>query len=158
MKLSLQKTALNNVCKFHTALIDNKTVQILINNILWRFNFFKFFRCKNFRKDESNRNGIGPFCKAQIIMEGVSKVNEKVNLQLSLIENHSLPCKELTIKVNVEINEIIYTWKDFKQKCLYELNNSGEIKKSTSLDKFLHIYNSKIYNLVYERSKMLKTI
>ena len=65
---------------------------------------------------------------------------------------------ELKNKSNLQKKTILYTWEDFKQKCLDELNNSEDIKKAISLlHKFLKIYKSKSYNFAYDRNKMLNS-
>ena len=75
------------------------------------------FRCKNHRKDERSRKGIGNFCNAEIILE-IDNKNNNYEQKFKLLKDHSLECKNFELvypKIKSEINK----WEEFKDKCLH---------------------------------------
>ena len=65
-----------------------------------------------------------------------------------MIEAHSSFCTRIKAKSVNEINKIIYIWEDYKKKRIEKLDEYDVIKRSTSLEKCLKLYNSKLIILL----------
>ena len=100
----------------------------------------EIFRWKNYRKDESNRIGLGRFCDAKIEMN-IDIELTLTNQKFKIINNHSTECYKIT-KLNNDNKEIINEWEEFKNKAYNYLNNfKSEFKNKTALDNLKLIWS-----------------
>ena len=154
------KTTINNAFNLLNDKFEDKTIQIIDNNLFYNgYVYYKYekyiqkkfrknnFRCKN-RKDERFRKKTDPFCNAQFIIEVIQNDKFENTFNYSLIEAHSSFCTRIKTKSVNEINKIIFTWEDYKKKCIEKLDEYDVINRSTALEKCLKLYNSKLIILL----------
>ena len=95
--------------KLCNGFIDNKLVTVIDDKLYYNgFQYNKFsgiyikkeyqkgniiqFRCKNHRKDERTRRGMGNFCNGEIILE-INNLNNNNEQKFKLIKDNCLDCK-----------------------------------------------------------------
>ena len=95
-------------------------------------------RCKNYRKDEHNRVGIGRFCnvKIELIIDLSKNLNDQ---KFKLICNHSNESYKF-VKILLEIKDTINEWEECPTYCFnYSNNIKGEFEKNKAIDELKKI-------------------
>ena len=167
-----EKNAIESISKLCSGFINNILVTVVDDTLFYDgFEYKKIkkyytpknkinreiFCCKNYRKDESNRIGLGRFCDAKIEMNIDIKLI-LTNQKFKIINNHSDECYKIT-KLNNDNKEIINEWEEFKNKAYNYLNNfKGEFNYKIALDNLKVIYNQSKYNFVFNNDKITKLI
>jgi hypothetical protein len=123
------KDKINNDTKLSIGIIEKELIQIIDQTLYFKGFIFKkykstyikneyksknniLFRCKNYRKNQTYRKGLGVFCNAQILM----KVNDNKENEFSLLENHSDLCIDnIQNKVKNKNDDNIDNWEEFKK-------------------------------------------
>ena len=159
--------------KLCNGFIDNKLVTVIDDKLYYNgFQYNKFsgryikkeyqkgniiqFRCKNHRKDERARRGMGNFCNAEIILE-INNQNNNNEQKFKFIKDHSLDCKNFEI-VNPKIKTEINKWEEFKDKCYNFLENTNIYDNKSLIKEFHNIFEKGEYNFTFNEKKLVNMI
>ena len=160
-----------DMLKYSTTYLDGKLLTIIDKNLYYdgyeynpynKYISIKYnkdnvvlFKCKNFRKNESNRKGLGPFCKGEILLELQANAKCEIYLQFINLQNHSYQCTKLRNKLDEVNDDNINSWEDYKKECLNYLDKNDKIDKKAFYEQFIKIYNLKEYNFTYDKKKLV---
>ena len=94
---------------------------------------FVLFRCKNFRKNETNRKGLGPFCNGEILLELQDNDKSEISYKFNNLQMYSNHCKNLRNKSDEVNDDNINSWEEYKKESLNYLDTTDKIEKKINI-------------------------
>ena len=159
--------------KLCSGFIDNKLVTIIDDKLYYNgLEYNKYtgryikkeykkeniiqFKCKNHRKDERHRKGLGNFCNSEIILQ-ISNQNNITDQKFIMIKDHSEECKNLEI-INPKLRNEINKWDEFRDKCINYMEKADNYENKFLINEFHKIFDKGSYDFEINDKKLVNII